>query len=520
ALEITPIDSAHPFELPPAGEQVMDFVNELGYPEEIHFVSKMHVNNLYQPWRAILSLINQCLTGKTSGNDKPRHPDNLNIPTKKPTPHIIPYCRDDFLLGNLKFVPKGKKDKVFGKPILKTKHVKEKTSKLSHSEKICKRKVMKVCKGKRTDYLVDEEDEEPQTDLQKPKKQSTTDQYIFQRWIPITQDASTRPSIQPQDDTFANVSRPPPEHVIMEEDQAGSNPGQSHVVLAGLNPIPMHEDFVATVDSQVHESLKHTTEEHVHIENPLSSSVTLLLMKNLDDPLTFGDQFLNEKLTEDEPGKANVEIKVESMVIVPIHQASSSAPPLSTPIIDLTPPKPVSPPAQEPIFTATTTTTTFLPPPPPQQQSTTVPELATRVFALENICANFKKKHKLQVKTTQALLFRVFALEIYDLYLKINNYVNKTVNEAVQNTLQDLVHERFRELSQPKHAALYDALKVSMDRKNREEFIEATAKSRKRHRDNQDPPPPPPKDLDQNKKKRNDSDASALKQPPLQKPSA
>ncbi|GJR09915.1 hypothetical protein Tco_0792567 [Tanacetum coccineum] len=47
ALEITPIDLAHPFVSPPVGEQVMDFVNELGYPEEIHFVSKMHVNNLY-----------------------------------------------------------------------------------------------------------------------------------------------------------------------------------------------------------------------------------------------------------------------------------------------------------------------------------------------------------------------------------------------------------------------------------------------------------------------------------------
>ncbi|GKD81574.1 hypothetical protein Tco_1348413 [Tanacetum coccineum] len=31
--------------------------------------------------------------------------------------------------------------------------------------------------------------------------------------------------------------------------------------------------------------------------------------------------------------------------------------------------------------------------------------------------------------------------------------------------------------SQPEHAALYDALEVSMDCKNREEFIEATAKS-------------------------------------------
>ncbi|GJZ69446.1 retrovirus-related pol polyprotein from transposon TNT 1-94 [Tanacetum coccineum] len=62
ALKITPVDSAHPFESPLAGEQVMDFVSKLSYPEEIHFVSRMHVNNLYQPWRAILSLINQCLT--------------------------------------------------------------------------------------------------------------------------------------------------------------------------------------------------------------------------------------------------------------------------------------------------------------------------------------------------------------------------------------------------------------------------------------------------------------------------
>ncbi|GKB86943.1 hypothetical protein Tco_0959215 [Tanacetum coccineum] len=143
-MEITLVDSAHPFKSPPAGEQVMDFVNELGYPKAIHFVSKMHVNNLYQPWRAIMSLINQCLTFiqaiKTFFIDKA----NLSLPTKKPKPHVIPYCRftkltiyylgsrhnihrrpvspvhitgDDYLLGNLKFVPKGEKDEVFGKPI-------------------------------------------------------------------------------------------------------------------------------------------------------------------------------------------------------------------------------------------------------------------------------------------------------------------------------------------------------------------------------------------------------------------
>ncbi|GJY91671.1 hypothetical protein Tco_0507453, partial [Tanacetum coccineum] len=79
-------------------------------------------------------------------------------------------------------------------------------------------------------------------------------------------------------------SRPP-----LEKDQAGSNPGQSHVVQAGPNPKHMHEDLCATVYPQVHESLKITTEEHVHIENPPSSSGTLSSMKNLDDAFTFGD---------------------------------------------------------------------------------------------------------------------------------------------------------------------------------------------------------------------------------------
>ncbi|GJV91954.1 hypothetical protein Tco_1539767, partial [Tanacetum coccineum] len=74
ALDITPVDPAHPFELPPTGDTVIDFINQLGYPEPVEFVSNIRVNYVYQPWRAILTLINQCLTRKTSGGDKPRHP--------------------------------------------------------------------------------------------------------------------------------------------------------------------------------------------------------------------------------------------------------------------------------------------------------------------------------------------------------------------------------------------------------------------------------------------------------------
>ncbi|GJY58056.1 hypothetical protein Tco_0457948 [Tanacetum coccineum] len=159
ALAITPVIPAQPFELPPSGNTVIDFVNELGYPEPVEIVSNIRVNYVYQPWRAILTLINQCLTGKTFGkliweeftqgiqtffSHKASHKASLKNPKKKVTPLLIPYGRffkviiyylasnnnihrrpnsaihhtgDDFILGNPKFVPKGESVEVFGMAI-------------------------------------------------------------------------------------------------------------------------------------------------------------------------------------------------------------------------------------------------------------------------------------------------------------------------------------------------------------------------------------------------------------------
>ncbi|GJU50240.1 hypothetical protein Tco_1219795 [Tanacetum coccineum] len=152
ALEITPIDQAHQFVSPPSGDAIIDFVNGLGYPGAVHFVSRMVVNHLYQPWRAILSMINQCLTGKTSGfaiQTFLGNKANLGSATKKDKKtksHVIPYCwftkliiyylgrnhnihqmsgsplnlaEDDHSLRNLKFVSKGETDEVFGMKIPK-----------------------------------------------------------------------------------------------------------------------------------------------------------------------------------------------------------------------------------------------------------------------------------------------------------------------------------------------------------------------------------------------------------------
>ncbi|GKA81243.1 hypothetical protein Tco_0787935 [Tanacetum coccineum] len=366
-----------------------------------------------------------------------------------------------------------------------------------------------VVKGKGKAIVTEKNKLQSLLALHTPKRRSTTDQFLFQRRTLATDEASTGPSAQPQDDTSANIvrdspspsnaetgadidktnigeektdeidegqagsdpgktpkSRPPPEQVFIEEDQAGPDPGENSVALAGPDPKPTHNEFMANVYPKVQESLKFPADEHVILEDPLSSTGTLSSMKNLEDAYTIGDQFLNDKSTEDEPRKLNVEAEVVSMVTVLIYQASSSFLPLSTPVIDLSPPKLVS-------------------------------------------------------STTQ------------DLPHKINQTVNEIVKEAVHVALQAPIRDRFRELpeadikeilhqqmfesgsykSLPEDVALYEALEASMERAQRDEFLAEMDKSRKRRHDDQDPPPPPP-DSDLNKKKRHDSDTSGSSQPP------
>ncbi|GJR52072.1 hypothetical protein Tco_1402593 [Tanacetum coccineum] len=560
ALEITPFDQAHHLVSPSPADAIIDFVNELGYTEEIHFMSRMAANNLTH-----------------------------NIHQRSASPFHL--AEEDHKLGNLKFIPKGEDDEVFGMKIpkelitnnirnapyyntylemvakhdqktaaeeggkkklatkadkskkpatakqLNPKPGKEKSSKPAPAQKskVTQEKPLKpstvmhpkrdestqpepkpepeyqgegeeydveraiqmsletfqahsqapvggmaicepvteailqlsVVEGKGKAIATDEQAALSLLDLHKPMRRSSTDQFILQRRTPATKDISTGPSAQPQDDTSANIvretpsptdaetgadtdkvisegqagsdpgktleSRPPPEQVLIEEDQAGPHPGQSHVAIAGPNPEPMHDDFVATVYPQVHESLKHTTKEHVQMDNPLSSTGTLSSMKNLDN-FNFGDQFIADKSPEDESGNGNVDTEVESMVIVLIHQASSFVTPLSIPVIDLSPPKPVSTPT---VFTATTTTTTTLPlPPPPQQQRTTDSELVARVTSLEKKFSNFEHKRKALDNTTQNLGSKVFTLELRDLPHKINQTVNEVVKEAVHIAFQ------------------------------------------------------------------------------------
>ncbi|GJU78257.1 hypothetical protein Tco_1275327 [Tanacetum coccineum] len=74
ALQITPVDNNNPFSSPPTPNALINFVNELGYPNVVRTLSTVVTNDMFQPWRALTTIINLCLTGKTSGFERPRAP--------------------------------------------------------------------------------------------------------------------------------------------------------------------------------------------------------------------------------------------------------------------------------------------------------------------------------------------------------------------------------------------------------------------------------------------------------------
>ncbi|GJY15637.1 hypothetical protein Tco_0386059 [Tanacetum coccineum] len=607
ALEITLIDQAHPFVSPPSGDAIMDFVNELGYPESfghdrprylvLHMlwgiITSTNVHYVELKWEEFVQAMQTFLTDKA----------NLGSPTKKgrkDKPHSK-FATEQSSKTGTSTKPNPTKEKPSNPSTTKppkSKPTKEKSTKATTLQKADKGKVTKVRNVKSSFQLVDEPDEEPTQPELEPEHQEghahvrgvaiqepvaeatrpllvvegkgkaivTEEQAAHSLRTLATEEASTGTSTQPQDDTSANIvrdsssladaetgvesnktnsggdteifqiieelgedvdkqvnfeentakldqdqagldpgetheSQPPPEQVFMDEDQAGPDPGESGVALVRPDPEPTHDEFMTTLYPKVQESLKFPADEHAVLEDPLSSIGTLSSMKNLEDAYTIGDQFINDKSTEDEPRKLNMEEKVVSMVSVLIYQASSSVPPLSTPVIYLSPPKPTPSTPQAPVFTATTsTTTTTRPLPPlPQQQITTDSE--------------------------------VFTLELRDLPHKIDEVVHENVKEAVQIALQAPLRDRFRDLpeadmkemlhqrmfeigsykSLPEHIALYEALEASKERAQRDEFFAEQDKSHKRQRDDQDPPAPPP-DSDPSKKKRHDSSTSGSSQ--------
>nr|GFC46606.1 hypothetical protein [Tanacetum cinerariifolium] len=68
-LHISPRIPNQPFADLPTKEEVLDFLRFLGNSQDIRYLTDVNVNKLCQPWRSFASVINKCLTGKSSGVD-------------------------------------------------------------------------------------------------------------------------------------------------------------------------------------------------------------------------------------------------------------------------------------------------------------------------------------------------------------------------------------------------------------------------------------------------------------------
>ncbi|GJS26510.1 hypothetical protein Tco_0487130 [Tanacetum coccineum] len=230
-----------------------------------------------------------------------------------------------------------------------------------------------------------------------------------------------------------------------DDDQAGSNPGYaaesqpqpSHVVHSGPNL--EHMDLETT-----YASTKKTRSKWMKI--PASSTRTLSSLQNLDKGLSFTDQFFVEKTQEEEPGKTNAEAEVQSMVSVPIHQDTSSAPPMTTLVIDLTKSQSDSPLPTSTATTSTITKTTTLPPPP--LQSTTDPILVRHIGELEQHIAdliqnNLALEERLDKQGSR--LYKWENLNIPHQMFEDNTYktheVHSDLFEALQNHLYHLLQQ-------------------------------------------------------------------------------
>nr|GEX51355.1 Gag-Pol polyprotein [Tanacetum cinerariifolium] len=72
ALQITPVNNNNAFSSSPSSDALINFVNDLGYPKVFRNLSNVVTNDMFQPWRALTTIINLCLMGKTSGFERTR----------------------------------------------------------------------------------------------------------------------------------------------------------------------------------------------------------------------------------------------------------------------------------------------------------------------------------------------------------------------------------------------------------------------------------------------------------------
>nr|GEU29914.1 integrase, catalytic region, zinc finger, CCHC-type, peptidase aspartic, catalytic [Tanacetum cinerariifolium] len=385
--------------------------------------------------------------------------------------------------------------------------------------------------------------------LQKPKKKSQADQYIFQRYV-FEPTGSSGHDESPYDVLGQSDSEEESEKVVLgadeggqgegqagpdpgaqaegqtgsdvgdqDEGQAGSNHDETSEGQAGPDPSDAGAEAQSIPSPVVH---ARSDREHMDLDvanvSPQPSTEqlnegTLSSLQHLSRDISFGDLFFSDKPLD---ADKNAETKVESMVNVPIQQALSSISLMTSPIIDLTS-RLKSPKAHQQFKatttdTTTTTTTTTLPPLHAQQQSNAKAIMIQRIDELEHIMANQIQVNKDMEERLDKHGSRLYTLEQLDIPQRVSKVVSEVVTNAVdwamqvplQNRFTDLpeadmkeiLHQRMWETESYKtyedHMQLFEAFEKSMNRDHSEELMQELAEARKKKKKSRESPKMPP----------------------------
>nr|GEV33169.1 hypothetical protein [Tanacetum cinerariifolium] len=231
--------------------------------------------------------------------------------------------------------------------------------------------------------------------LQKPKKKSLVDQYIFQRRssTPTGSSGHDEPSYVELGQSESEES----EKVVHGADEGGQGEGQ-----AGPDPGWTYPGNAGADVQSIPSPVVHAGSDREHMDLDVADVSLQPFTEQLDEGFTAtaylkvqGNLKLIVEEHVDKPSGAdkNAETKVESMVTVIIQQDMSSIPPMKLLIIDLTL-IPESPKVHQQFKPTATETTTTLPPPPAQQQSTAEAMMMKRIGELEHIIANLIQENK------------------------------------------------------------------------------------------------------------------------------
>nr|GEZ19101.1 hypothetical protein [Tanacetum cinerariifolium] len=349
--------------------------------------------------------------------------------------------------------------------------------------------------------------------LQKPKRKSPADQYIFQRYVSEPTGSSEHDespyAVLGQSDSEEESEKvmlrvdeggqgeghAGPDPGAQAEGQTGSDAGDQHEGHAGSNPDEISEGQAGpdpgNAGADVHSipsRVVYARSDREHMDLDVADVSPQPSTEQLDEGFTATESKNQNLFFSDKPLDAdkNAYTEVESMVNIPIRQDLSSISLMTSTIIDLTS-RHESPKVHQQFKatttdTTTTTTTTTLPQPQAQQQSTAEAMMIKRISELEHIMANLIQVNKEMEERLDKHGACLYTLEQLD--------IPQQVSKAI-------LHRRMWETESYKshedHMQLFEAFEKSMNRDHSEELAQDLAEARKKKKKRRESPKTPPR---------------------------